>query len=388
MIFLFKKGSYFYYAMANGMYYFSWGMFASIISVYLSTIGCSSTDISLITSASALFSIFTQPLSGFLADKFKSPQKISVICAVLAIFSGLAFACSQSFVFLFAFNGCTQGLLNGITALSDRLASSSPYPFGTIRVWGSVLYAAACQISGIVFEKISPSANYYIFAVGMFFMLIGFIGMHDAKPQKSMTSSSKVSTKEMVQVLWKNRSFKMFTLIYILFCGISGAQGVYQPLLMTSLGGTPSLIGTTFLLSALSELPMVLFSDKIMKRLSYKQLLIFACIMSMFRFAWYSTNPDPVWIMYAFFFQGTTTIVFIMVAVRITMELVDEKYVNSAYGISNMLAKGASVVIFQIICGQIVNKFGFSMMYHFAFVIMVIALILCLCFKMPERHRR
>ena len=30
-----KKGSYFYYALANGMFYFSWGMFACIISVYL-----------------------------------------------------------------------------------------------------------------------------------------------------------------------------------------------------------------------------------------------------------------------------------------------------------------------------------------------------------------
>ncbi|MFQ7173753.1 MAG: hypothetical protein ACLRQF_17760 [Thomasclavelia ramosa] len=40
---------------------------------------------------------------------------------------------------------------------------------------------------------------------------------------------------------------------------------------------------------------------------------------------------------------------FILVAVRIILDLVDEQYVNSAYGISSMLAKGFSALIFQII---------------------------------------
>ena len=47
-----KKGSYLYYALANGMFYYAWGTFACIISVYLAGIGFIATDISLITSAS------------------------------------------------------------------------------------------------------------------------------------------------------------------------------------------------------------------------------------------------------------------------------------------------------------------------------------------------
>ena len=68
-----KKGSYFYYALANGMFYFSWGIFACIISVYLAGQGCSATQISLITSAAPLFAIVSQPICGMLADKLKSP---------------------------------------------------------------------------------------------------------------------------------------------------------------------------------------------------------------------------------------------------------------------------------------------------------------------------
>lgn len=45
-------------------------------------------------------------------------------------------------------------------------------------------------------------------------------------------------------------------------------------------------------------------------------------------------------IMWMFFFQGLTSIIFILVAVRIIIDIVDERFVNSAYGVSSMLAKG------------------------------------------------
>lgn len=68
-----------------------------------------------------------------------------------------------------------------------------------------------------------------------------------------------------------------------------------------------------------------------------------------------------------FLFQGLTTIVFILVAVRIILDLVDEQYVNSAYGISSMLAKGFSALIFQIIGGRVLDIFpgnnGYTIMY-------------------------
>ena len=76
---MFKKGSYLYYALGNGLFYFSWAMFSCIISVYLAGINCSATEISLITSAAALFAMVTQPVTGFLADKFRSPKKVAMV---------------------------------------------------------------------------------------------------------------------------------------------------------------------------------------------------------------------------------------------------------------------------------------------------------------------
>lgn len=386
---MFKKGSYIYYALGNGMFYFSWAMFSCIISVYLAGINCSATEISFITSAAALFAVVTQPVTGFLADKFRSPKLVAIIAGALTIVFGVLFAYTRSFFFLFLLNGFTQGCLNGITALTDRLATASPYPFGSIRVWGSILYAVAAQVSGVVYDYISPLANYYIFAVGLLIMLFSFYMMNDAKPLVT-GKVAKVTTKEVIKHLWHNKPFKIFMLIYILFQGPSSAQMVYLPLMIKGLGGTTTIVGTTLLFSTLSEIPAVLFSDRYMKKVSYKSLMIFACVLSIIRFVWYSTCPSPYMIMSVFFFQGLTTIVFILVAVRIILDLVDEQYVNSAYGISSMLAKGFSALLFQIVGGQILDAIpgtsGFTVLYLLFASSITAALILCFKFKFKKNN--
>ena len=386
---MFKKGGYIYYAMGNGMFYFSWAMFACIISVYLADVNCTATEISFITSAAALFAMATQPICGFLADRFQSPKYVAIISAVLSIISGILFAYTKSFIFLFLMNGLTQGLLNGITALTDRLATASPYPFGSIRVWGSVLYAFGAQISGYVYDNISPKANYFIFALGIVIMIFSFFMMNDAKPIMKEAQEEKVTTKEVLHSLWHNKPFKTFMLIYFLFQGAISAQGIYLPLFIKELGGTTTIVGTTLLFSTLSELPAVLFSDYIFKKVSYKHLMVFACVVSFVRFIWYATCPNPQMIMIMFFFQGLSTIIFILVAVRIILDLVDEKYVNSAYGISSMLAKGLAALIFQVICGKVIDivggTFGYSIIYYIFAVTMLVCIVLSLRFSMLKR---
>lgn len=386
---MFKKGSYLYYSLANGMFYYSWGTFACIISVYLAGIGCSATEISLITSAAPLFAMATQPLCGIIADRLKSPRLVGISCLILSALSGLLFAYNHHFVFLFLFNGFAQGFLNGTTALSDRLASAAPYPFGTIRIWGSICYAVACQVTGYVYEYVAPIAIYYIFVVAIVLAIIGFIGMNDVKPKENV-NNEKFSLKQLAKELFNNKPFVMFVVIYILFQGPTSSNAIYMPLLIKELGGTTTMVGTTLLLSTLSEMPAVLLTDKLMKNFSYKTLMIFACVLSIIRFAWYSTCPDPSMIMYMFFFQGTTSIIFILVAVRIIMDIVDERFVNSAYGISSMLAKGLSALCFQMISGQVLDRISGSQGYMIIYLIftfsIVISLILALRFKIEKRN--
>ena len=70
------------------------------------------------------------------------------------------------------------------------------------------------------------------------------------------------------------------------------------------------------------------------------------------------------------------------------MDIVDERYVNSAYGISHMLAKGLSALIFQMISGSILDNIGgnqgYSMIYMIYTASIILALLLVLKFKKQQ----
>ena len=383
---MFKRGTYFNYAMANGMFYFSWGMFACIISVALAGKNMSATEISLISSAASLFAILFQPVTGYLADKFQSPKKVGVVCLFLAIITGIAFGYSKSFILLFLMNGLTQGFLNGTMGLSDSLAARSTYSFGSIRVWGSVLYAIAAQLAGIVYDNISPLFNYYIFAIGVAITIVGFSGMKDIAPEET-GNNDKVTIKEVIRNLIKNKKYLLFLAILCVSRGVEYAQFTYLPLFIKELGGSTTLVGTTLLLSTLSEIPMVFFSDRVIRKFGYRSLMIFSCIMTIIRFVWYSTLPTPQMIMVVFFWQGLTSIIMILVAVKIIPDIVDKRYVNTAYGISLMLSKGLFSLIYVIVIGAILDGLPGNEGYRFMYWIFVgsTVLALALVFKFKEK---
>lgn len=381
---MFGKGSYFRYALANGMFYFSFGMFISIISVILAGKGASATQISLISSSAAFFSMFMQPFTGFMADRFRSPKKVGMVTLSLAIVAGLLFGYTKSFIFLFLMNGFTQGFMNGTVALSDRLAIASRYPYGSIRVWGSVCFAIAAQLAGFVYDNIGPMMIYYIFVAGIALTIFGFLGMEDIVLHES-EHHEKVTTTEVLGALIKNKKFILFTMILFMYQGSFQAQFTYMPLFIQALGGTTTIVGTTLFLSVLSEIPMILFSDRVFSRFSYRSLMIFAIVVTIVRYVWYSTMPSPFMIMVVFFFQGLTMIVMILLSVRIVVEIVDERYVSSAYGISAMLARGLSPLMFMVISGKLLDSFGglqgFQLMYYLTTGAAIVALGLAFFYK-------
>lgn len=51
-------------------------------------------------------------------------------------------------------------------------------------------------------------------------------------------------------------------------------------------------------------------------------------------------KPFLMFMLVYILFQGLTSIIFTIVSIKIILEIVEERYVNSAYGISSTLAKG------------------------------------------------
>ena len=135
------------------------------------------------------------------------------------------------------------------------------------------------------------------------------------------------------------------------------------------------MVGTYQLFATLFEVPAILATDFIIKKFSYKHIMLFACAMSIVNFVWYATLPNPNLIVAVFVFKGLSTILFTMITVRLIMEIVEDKYVST-------VGRGIGAAVVQLIGGKLIDSFStMTPFYLFLSVLIVTALVLSLTFK-------
>ena len=348
----------------------------------------SASQIAYIVSFAPLLSIATQPFFGYLADKWQSPRKVSILLSFANIVCMFIFAISRNFWILLLSSGLAVSFMNAVTPLTDRIGVSSPYQFGKIRLWGSVGYAIMAQVSGLLYQYISPFANFIAGILGTLITIICIYMVSDPKlsevPEKE---ENKLSTVVVMKELVHNIPFMLFLVISFFFWGACSTNFNYLSLFIKSQGGTASQVGTYQLFATLFEIPMILATDYIIKKIPYRYIMMFAIIMSMINFAWYATLPSVNMIIYVFVFKGFSTVLFTMITVRLVMALVKEEYVSTAYGIQAMLGKGVGAMLFQLIGGRIIDSIGMNGFYLFLFAGITIAFVVTLFFRMPKKVR-
>ena len=110
----------------------------------------------------------------------------------------------------------------------------------------------------------------------------------------------QLSTKVVMKELLHNRPFMIFLLISLFYWGACSTNFNYLSLFIRSLGGTASQVGTYQLWATLFEIPVILATDYIIKKVSFRNIMIFAIVMAMINFAWYATLPSVDLIIYVF----------------------------------------------------------------------------------------
>ena len=167
------RGSYPAYALTYFFFYWSLGVFTSVLSMYLTGIGKSKAEMSFIMSASSLFGVVLIPIVGYINDKLRKPRLIcTVMMACVAVF-GILFALVRETMLLFLLNGCIMGFISSLSPVSERMATSTKYRYGTIRIWGTFGYAAAVQVACAMMEFTSPQLIFVSVSVSAVLAIMG-----------------------------------------------------------------------------------------------------------------------------------------------------------------------------------------------------------------------
>ncbi|MCI8632042.1 MAG: MFS transporter [Lachnospiraceae bacterium] len=382
-----KRKRYSSYALLYFAYFFGMGIFNSILSIYLAGNGKADSEISVIISAGGIFTMLLQPVIGLVYDRMRRDRTISVALLCLSAICALLFASFQNNVLLFILNGLTTMFLSGVNPLCEQLATNTPYRYGLIRLWGAVGYAAATQAAAFIYETIAPRFNFYIFAAAMLVTMGAFFLTTNNDAAHELHATAVPKSAGILRVLLKNRSFLLFSFVSFLFSGAAAANGTYLTLRLQELLGNTTQVGSILFASTLMEIPIILFSNRYMNRLSAKQLLLISFGLLLIQFATYSlVSHLAALCLVLFLCKSTATMLYIMLTLKIILNLVEEGCTTTALSLIATFKSIGSAVI-PIAAGLVSDSFGRPAVFVFLLLLSLIGFLCAAALHLPRQER-
>lgn len=372
------KNSYLCYFLMYNFYYLSWAIFSALISIYLLDKGFKASEVSLVVSTSFLTSMIFQPVIGMFSDRY-DVKKVNFVLFTLAGIGGLAFMFASSLITITIGYSFVLTLINGTNPVMEKIASSSPYQYGKIRIWGTIGYATGSWLAGMIYQLISPSAIFICFIITMILCIIGLLG---TQTPSELGQNNEEKTK--TSTLFHNYKYLYYLIIAAIFQGITNMANTYIPAMFQNDGLKVSLVSTILSFAVLCEAPLVLFSHKFMDKLTNKRLLIIAYSMITIQFLCYALNVWlPLKVIITLITKHPSGMLFIMINLKIVSTLVPKEHQITALAFVQTL-RNLSSIIFQNIAGQILDISSYQILFALSLIIIVVGFVLVILFKVPS----
>lgn len=207
------------------LYFFTWSSSFGLYALWLSQkVGLDSVTIGSVFAINGVFAVILKPVYGYIMDKIgMSKWLLYFVCAVSALMAPFFAIVYQPLLLSHTSIGIVIGALYlslvwyaGVAAsesYADRFSRLYGLEFGRIRMWGSLGWAMAASVSGLLFNY-SPLANFLVSSATSVLMLMLLISLKIGDEQlrhNSVVSDSKIVFTDVLMLL-KNRKFWMFSL--------------------------------------------------------------------------------------------------------------------------------------------------------------------------------
>lgn len=380
------KGAYICYVTVFFFSYFAMSAFSSVLSVYLTGIGRSASEMSLIVSASGLFSFLTVPVTGYLCDRTGRPKRISGILLLLLAGCALIFGGCRRVWALFVLNGLIMSFTNSVMPVSERLAGACRFRYGTLRVWGTFGYAAGAQAAGLLIGNLPGMALFAVVAVAALLAALGYWGVEDPLPEKP-PEEDQTESRARLSSLITQPQFLLYLLVAFLFSGASGVNMNFAPLLLRELGISTGAVGTVLFFSTLVEIPLVVFSNRFMDRFSGKTLLLAAFGIGLVQYVCYAFAPAAGAVIAAMvLLKAISSTLFMMLILKIVRNLIDPRLTTTGISVVNTV-NSLGTIVMQNLSGPIADARGIRTVYLVLCVLLLLAAVLTLFLKVGNREK-
>ncbi|MBJ8325499.1 MFS transporter [Streptococcus pacificus] len=374
-----RRQQYFSYFLMYNFYFLAWSLFSTLISVYLLNSGFRPSQVSMVVSMSFLASMIGQPFIGYLNDRYNN-KKVILTLFSLSIFGGVGMLLADNIWVITLCYSWVLLTLNGNSPALEHIAATGQFPYGRIRIWGTIGFATGAQLAGFLYDQIAPKSIFIAFLIGIGLSFIGVLGIPIANEHKNHDNSQKLRPT----VLFYNKPFLRYLLVSALVSGVMMSGHTFVPALLQDSGLSVGHASTVVAIAVICEAPLIFFSYYFMDKYTSKTLLFLPILLFGLQYSVYALNIGIFSkIIVTLLAKHTGSMLFIMVNLKIISSLVDKKIVITALAVAQTVLSLSSIV-FQNIIGFILDYSSYEVMAWFLVATLILAFILVKIIPLPD----
>jgi PPP family 3-phenylpropionic acid transporter len=249
-------------------------------------------------------------------------------------------------------------------SMAVTVAQANQKGYGGVRMWGSLGWIVAVPFSGWLIERFGFPAGFW--GIGMAFVLgIGLLFFIRPQQFASRTSGEKPKggLKLAVQRVLADRTLLGFALALIFVGFLNNGVLQFENVFLSKLGATKQLISIAGILSAIVELPFMLFADRIIHRYGAHRLLFLALFMNIFLRLTVLTLPAIATIMVVRFIGGVSFSLYTVSFVGLISERTEAHERGTVLALYTVTIAGLVSIIAAPISGAIFDAIGARWLY-------------------------
>ena len=328
--------------------------------------GYDSLRIGMTMTLAACAAFVAKPIWGFVGDRFPYARQVVLcgaaagcLCYLLLIRSGGSML--PVAVAVMGLDLTILCMMNFVDSWALRLMSEGyPLNYGLTRAGGSFSYAVTAAVFGVLIERFGSRAGIPLLIGMLLLLVLTVMGI----PNPHVCGAAQVSLGAGARTLLTNRPYLVVLAAYFLCTLCSCATDSFFSPLITSLGGTQSLVGLGLFVQAMSEVPVMLVYGRIKRRTGRPAWQFLAAAMVFFglKCVGMGLAPNYPTVLVMTLLHGLSFALLTPALVDFVLETVQTDYLSTAHLLCGAVGVSLGAMVGNTLDGAIASAVGVANM--------------------------
>jgi PPP family 3-phenylpropionic acid transporter len=355
------------------LYYFmligGGGFLFPFINLFYTQQGLSGTQIGLLATCASSTALLAAPWWGRRSDATSHPRRLLQFGLLATSVCMLALSQQTIFAWMALIVTLDAALSINVAPLSDVVALAvikGKAGFGSVRLWGSLGWAAAALAGGWLIEQtglFTMFAGYAICSLASIALLAILQLPRWGQSDRTEAPAATASWRATFAVLWRDRTLLGLALaISILWFALNGLRQ-FEPVFLGQLGAGESVIGLASTIGAAVELPAMLVVDRLGRRHSAGSLLRMSFLLYIVTALSVVIAPTVPVILFSHVIDGVAYSFFAVASVLFIAEASPQRQVTTMMAIFTVTLPAIVRMISGPVSGWVFDVYGAYALY-------------------------